>query len=448
MMQRENLIVELFSDLSQHGVVRPDLLWQIGVLVLVVVLAVLGSRYIKPRLHSEQRRWKWGSEGFSRVVFPLLALLGLLLGGLLLAPFYPLPHKLLAVAVVLFTAMVNIRTLVYVLRSTFNNAQWLIRSEKYIAGVIWTLYALHVVGVLADIVDALNSVSFKIGKINISMLGVINGVFSVALTLLVAMWLSRLIEQRLMGAALMDMNLRVVLAKLTRTLLVTLAVIIALPLVGIDPTVLSVFGGALGVGLGFGLQKIASNYVSGFIILLDRSVKLGDLIQIDSRQGVITGLTSRYVVLKGADGTESLVPNETLITSTVVNQSYNDRSVWIKLPISVAYESDLQLVMKLLVDATRGIERIVQEPPPRAFLENFGASAVDLSVGFWVKDPENGTLALKSQINERLWQSFREYRINIPFNRLDVVHFRPGDRLAGDGNLQGLGQQSPPDRGD
>ncbi|GAA5783973.1 mechanosensitive ion channel family protein [Chitiniphilus shinanonensis] len=443
MTPRENLLVELFSDLSEHGVIRPDLLWQIGLLVIAVGLALVGSHYLKPRLHSGHSRWKWGSEGLARVVFPLLALVGLLMGGLILAPFYPLPHKLLAIAVVLFTAMVNIRVLVYVLRSTFNNAQWLIRSEKYIAGIIWTLYALHVVGLLPEIVEALNSVSFKIGKINISLLGVINGLFSVALTLLVAMWLSRLIEQRLMGASLMDMNLRVVLAKLTRTFLVTLAVIVALPLVGIDPTVLSVFGGALGVGLGFGLQKIASNYVSGFIILLDRSVKLGDLIQIDARQGVITGLTSRYVVLKGADGTESLVPNETLITSTVVNQSYNDRSVWIKLPISVAYESDLQLVMKLLVDATRDIERIVQDPPPRAYLENFGASAVDLSVGFWVKDPENGTLALKSQINERLWLAFREHRINIPFNRLDVVHFRPNERLAGDGNLQGLGPDQP-----
>lgn len=445
MNERHNLVVSLLADINQFGLTHPHMLAQAGALLLAVVMALLGNRYLKPRLGLENSRWKHGGEGLMRIFFPLNALLLLWLFNFLLRFAWPAPHKLIDVAIVLLMAMVNIRVLVYVLRNAFNNPQWLQRGERYIAGLIWLLYALHVVGILPELAQELNAIKFAIGKTSISLLGIINGVLSVAGTLVVAMWLGRLFEARMMAASLIDMNVRVVSVKIAQSLLVVLAVIVALSLVGIDLTVLSVFGGALGVGLGFGLQKIASNYVSGFIILLDRSVKLGDLIQVDNRQGVITGLTSRYVVVKGADGTEALVPNETLITSTVVNQSYNARDVWIKMPVSVAYESDLGLVMKLLVDATQGFERIKADPAPRAFIENFAASGVDMSLGFWVKDPENGTLGLRSDINQRIWEAFRVHRISIPFNRLDVVHFRPAARMAGDGNLQGLVPDEVPD---
>ncbi|HSC80873.1 MAG TPA: mechanosensitive ion channel domain-containing protein [Chitinolyticbacter sp.] len=443
MTERQNLVVSLIADINRLGPGHPHLLAQVGLLLLALLLAALGNHYLKPRLGLENSRWKRGGEGLMRIFFPLNALLLLWLFNFLLRFAWAPPHKLIDVAIVLLMAMVNIRVLVYVLRNAFNNAAWLQRTERYIAGLIWLLYALHVVGILPELAEALNAVHFAIGKTSISLLNVINGVLSVAGTLVVAMWLGRLFEARMMAASLIDMNLRVVSVKIAQSLLVVLAVIVALSLVGIDLTVLSVFGGALGVGLGFGLQKIASNYVSGFIILLDRSVKLGDLIQVDNRQGVITGLTSRYVVVKGSDGTEALVPNESLITSTVVNQSYNARDVWIKMPVSVAYESDLDLVMKLLVDATAGFDRIKRDPAPRAFLENFAASGVDMSLGFWVKDPENGTLALRSDINQRIWQAFRTHRISIPFNRVDVVHFRPNSRQAGDGNLQGLDSGDP-----
>ncbi|SMC28817.1 Mechanosensitive ion channel [Andreprevotia lacus DSM 23236] len=436
--ERHNLVVELLAELNRSGALTASMLSQAGILLLALAVAWLSNRYFKPHLGLDHARWKFGGEGFSRVYFPVSALLLVLLGGAALTFAQPLPHHLLALASVLLTAMVNIRVLVYMLKHAFSQAQWVQRWEKYIAGIIWLIYALHVLGVLPEVADLLDGISFHLGKSRLSVLTILQGLASVAGTLLVAMWLGRLVESRLMAAQLMNLNARVVMVKVIQTLLVVLAVMVALPLVGIDLTVLSVFGGALGVGLGFGLQKIASNYISGFIILLDRSIKIGDLITIDNRQGVISGITARYVVLKGADGTESLIPNDTLVTSTVVNQSYTDRAVWVKMPVSVAYESDLELVLRLLESAVAGHPRIAAEPAPRGYVEAFADSAVNMSVGFWLQDPENGTLGLRSEINLKIWQLFREHGINIPFNRLDVVHFKPHERLAGDGNLQGL----------
>ncbi|KAF0811248.1 Mechanosensitive channel MscK [Andreprevotia sp. IGB-42] len=436
--ERHNLVVELIAELNRSGFLAPGIVWQAAVFVLALGLAWLSNHYFKPRLGLDHARWKFGGEGFSRVYFPLSALVLVLIGGITLRTVQPLPHHLLAIAMVLLTAMVNIRVLVYMLKHAFSQAQWVQRWEKYIAGVIWTIYALHVLGILPEVAELLDSISFHLGKSRISVLNILQGLVSVAGTMLVAIWLGRLFETRMMAAKMMDMSVRVVLVKVVQTLLVVFAVMIALPLVGIDLTVLSLFGGALGVGLGFGLQKIASNYVSGFIILIDRSIKIGDLVTIDNRQGVISGITARYVVLKSADGTESLIPNDTLVTSTVVNQSYNDRAVWVKLPVSVAYESDLELVMKLLEATTAGHPRIAPDPAPRAFVEAFAESAVNMSLGFWVRDPENGTLGLRSEINCKIWQAFRENGISIPFNRLDIVHFKPSSRLAGEGNLQGI----------
>ncbi|WP_283150739.1 mechanosensitive ion channel family protein [Silvimonas soli] len=444
MTPRENLVAELIGDINQHGWIRPDLVSQMGVVLVAVLAGVILYHFLKPQLYSEQSRWQWLGQGVIRLIFPLTALTVTKLGTVVLATIYPtIAFRLIGVADVLLLAMVNISVIAYLLRHVFNEAPWVGRWERRIAALIWLAYALHVVGILPEIADSLDDISFHLGHQRISVLTILQGLASVAGTMLVAMWLSRLAERWLMRADMLDTSLRVMLTKIIQTLLVVMAVLVALPLVGIDPTVLSVFGGALGVGLGLGLQKIASNYVSGFIILLDRSVRLGDLVQIGDRQGVISRLTSRYIVLKGLDGTEALVPNDTLVTSTVVNQSYTDKKIWTKLAFTVGYESDMDLVLQLLVQATEGLERVVQDPKPFPYLDSFGDSAVNVSVGFWIKDPENGQGSLKSEINLRVWHLFKRHGINIPFNRLDVVHFEPSNKLAGDGNLQGYAPPEP-----
>ncbi|QLI80647.1 mechanosensitive ion channel [Chitinibacter fontanus] len=424
-LERHNLLAKLVADVSQMGIMHPQMILQSVLLLLCWGGAYWFSRRILRHQSVQDMRWKTGGDGLKRVLFPLLALALVSAANLSLHFIDGQTNSLLRVANLLMLAMVNIRILVYIIRRVFEGAQWVQQWEKYISLMIWVLYVLHVVGILPEVLQTLDTISFDAGKVHISVLTVLQGIISVGATLLLAMWLGRTIEHRLMLADVMEMNVRVVLVKIMRSALVVIAVLLSLSLVGIDLTVLSVFGGALGVGLGFGLQKIASNYVSGFIILLDRSIKMGDLISVDNRQGVISGLTSRYIVLKAADGTESLVPNDTLITQTVVNQSYNDRSVWVGLPVSVAYDSDLEQVMQLMISVTKNNPRILAEPAPGAFVTAFADSGINLTLGFWLADPENGQMGLKSELNLKIWRAFKEYGIEIPYPRRDVMLLSP-----------------------
>jgi len=420
-IEQHNLLAKLIQDINAYGVFHPQFLIQGALLLICWSGAYWFSRSLLKQYHGQTVKWKVGEDGIRRVLFPVLALILVSAANLGLHLIEGRTNSLLRVANLLMLAMVNIRILVYLLRLAFDGSDWVKQSEKYIAGSIWVAYVLYVVGILPEVLEVLDSLSFNAGPIHISVLTVIQGLLSVGVTLLLAMWVGRLLEQRLMSASLMDMNVRVVLVKVMRSLLIVLAVLASLAMVGIDLTVLSVFGGALGVGLGFGLQKIASNYVSGFIILLDRSVKLGDVIAVDNRQGVISKLTSRYVVLKAPDGTESLVPNETLITSTVVNNSYYERSIWIGLPVQIAYSSDLEMVMKLLPTVTLGNERILQDPAPGVMILAFADNGINLTLGFWLKDPENGQGGLRSDLYLKIWQLFKQHGIEIPYPRRDIT---------------------------
>jgi len=223
-----------------------------------------------------------------------------------------------------------------------------------------------------------------------------------------------------MGVTSLTPNSRVVVSRLLKALLAVVAVLVALSLVGIDLTVLSVFGGALGVGLGLGLQRIASNYVSGFIILLDRSLTIGDMITVDKYYGAVSQINTRYTVIKSLDGTETIVPNEMLVSSPVINHSYTDRKVRVAVKVSVAYAADVDRALQVLVDAARSQPRVLAEPAPASFITGFGADGIDLEVGFWIRDPEEGTLAVRSDIARGLLQRFKDENIEIPFPQRDI----------------------------
>lgn len=429
MSTRHNLVSEFYQDLVEQGLLRTEVLAQAAVILFALLVAWLLERAVQRHAAAAhpERREHIGHEGFVRIFFPLAALTLTWLSGLVLGQWFSGSLKLIKLAGILLLAMVNIRLLVFLMRRAFDGADWVRRSERIIAATIWTAYALHVIGILPELWQLLDEIQFHIGKGQVSVLNILQALTSVAITVLAALWIGREIERRLMSAEVMDVSLRVMVIKVVRALLIVMAVLIALPLVGIDLTVLSVFGGALGVGLGFGLQKIASNYVSGFIILMDRSVKIGDVVQIDNRLGVITQLTSRYIVLKAGDGTEALIPNETLITSTVVNQSYNDRLIRIALPIQVAYGSDLALVQTLLQQAAKAEPRVVDAPEPAVFVKGFGENGIDLELGVWIKDPENGQLPVRSSVNLQIWQLFQAHGIEIPYphRELRVIHAKP-----------------------
>ena len=401
------LLLALWRDL--HDI---DVLWQIGVIGAALLVAWSVSRLIEPRLARAQGGLEITLGGLQRLQFPLTALVVVLVGRTVLRQWHGV--SLLDVAVPLLTALAIVRVTVYALRRAFSPGGWLRSSERLIAWVVWLGFAVYITGLAPDVIAFFDGIAFHIGNTRISLLLILQAALVISVTLLTALWLGSMVESRLMGAQTLDLNLRVVLAKFTRALLAVVALLIALPAVGLDLTLLSVFGGALGVGLGFGLQKIASNYVSGFIILMDRSVSLGDMISVDRFSGQISKMTARYVVLRGLDGTETLVPNETLVTSPVVNNSYSDPSICTTLTVSIDYSADPEAALRIMEDAARRQARVMRKPPPAATIRQLAERGIELELGFWVEDPQLGIGPLRSELLRDILRGFRENGIAFP----------------------------------
>jgi small-conductance mechanosensitive channel len=410
-----NLLANLWSDL--HNIA---FLWQVAAAGASLLLAWLAGKVLHPRIASMESSPAVGRDAMAAIQFPIVALLLILITRTVMGG----SQTLLDLMVALLTAAIIIRLVVVMLRQVFAPSGWRDTLIRFIATAVWIGFALYVAGLLPDLLKFLDGLGFAVGKQRISLLLIMQAVLSVLATLLIALWLGRVIEARAMAAADLDINLRVMISKLAQALLVLIAILITLPAVGIDLTVLSVFGGALGVGLGFGLQKIASNYISGFIILMDRSVSLGDLVTIDQHTGTLVKMTARYVVVRSLSGVEAIIPNDTLITSTVVNHSYTDKRVRQSIPVQVGYECDLEHAMRILVEAAQRQTRVLADPAPKALITKFSDNGVDLELGFWVDDPQAGTAVLRSDLHLDIWREFGKHQIEIPYPQRTV-------RLAG-----------------
>jgi len=409
------LLRSLWADLQDQRI-----LWQVATIVISLLVATGFSYLVRPRLRGvggTKLRFELGS--LRRLVLPLSALLLVLAGREVLLHFQP-NVSLLNVAIPLLTAMAVISVVVYLQRLIFAPGKLLATFERTIVWLVWICFALYVLGIAPQILEYFDNVGFKFGGHRISLLLIAEAVIWIVIALLLALWVGRLLEDRLMSAQGMDMTLRVMLTKLMRALLVLVAVLVVLPLVGIDLTALSVFGGALGVGLGFGLQKIASNYISGFIILLDRSVTIGDLVTIEKHTGRLSKMTARYVVVRALDGTEAIIPNETVITSAVINQSYTDRKVAIAMSVQISYESDLELAMQILREVAKRHPRVLPEPVPAVLIKAFADNGIDLELAAWVEDPEQGKTNLRSEIYYGIWQEFKARGVVIPYPQREV----------------------------
>ncbi|MBI4988181.1 MAG: mechanosensitive ion channel [Rhodocyclales bacterium] len=408
-----HLLSDLWSDLQQ-----PDMLWQVATLGFCLGLAWLAARALRREPTVIEGAWRTGHRGLNRILFPLFALGLVLLARLVLRQWHHV--NLLNVALPLLGSFAVIRAVMFALRQAFAPSGWLAAFERMLALTVWSVVALHILGLLPELIGALESVGFSVGKQRLSLWLLLQGVVTVLVTLLLALWGGGLIEARLLKADSIDGNLRLVFARLSKALLILLAVLISLPLVGIDLTALSVFGGALGVGIGFGLQKIASNYVSGFIILLDRSIRLGNVISVDKVSGEVTQITTRYTVLRGNNGVEAIVPNDVLIGSVVQNETYTNPRVRLALTVQVGYAGDPERAMALLVEAARRHPRVLAEPAPKAYLVRFADSGIELELGFWIADPQEGSLNIKSDIGVDIWRAFRQEGIEIPYPRQEV----------------------------
>ncbi|WP_043463048.1 mechanosensitive ion channel family protein [Azovibrio restrictus] len=411
--QTTRLLMELWDDF-QH----PDFYWQILILLGCLGLAWLISRRLRQHLEGLPDRMGL-VQALVGQAFPLLAVLLLVLSKAVAQEF--LPVHMLKVAVPLLLSLAVVRAVHHMLQRSFPRARWLGSIGRLFSILIWGWLALYLSGAADEVIRTLEMVGFTIGKQQINLWMILNGLVVVMLTLLASLWAASLVEARLMGATEMDSSLRIVLVRVSKALFVLVSVLLSFSLVGIDITALSVFTGALGVGLGLGLQKIASNYVSGFIILLDRSIRLGNIIQLDAQtSGTVTQITTRYTVLKNMVGQEFIVPNEALVANIVLNQTYSDTRVRVTTSVSVAYDADLDKVVALLEDIARAQPRVLQDPPPRALVTLFADSGINIDLGFWINDPDQGSGALRSDINMEIWRRFREQGIEIPYPQREV----------------------------
>lgn len=406
-------MIELWADFW-----KPEILWQLAALALCLLAAGKLSQWIRlPRIEASGV-WRLGVGGLKRMLFPLLALLLVLVARAVLQRWHHV--NLLNLVVPLLGSLALIRVVFYALRHVFAPGGMLAAFERTIAMLVWGVVALHIVGVLPQVVEFLEGVTFSIGRQHISLWLVLQALFWVLLTLLAALWGGSAIEARLMRAETLHSSLRAVFSRLSKVMLLLLAVLIVLPVVGIDLTVLSVFGGALGVGLGFGLRKVVSNYISGFIILLERSIRLGDYITADNFYGEVKGITTRHVVLRSPDGREAIIPNETLITTTVISHTYSDKRVRLGIPVQVAYDSDVERAIVVLNQAAAAHPRVLAAPPPAAHIARFADSGIDMELGFWIEDPEAGRQNVCSDISRAILAAFRKEAISIPFPQREV----------------------------
>jgi small-conductance mechanosensitive channel len=413
----DNLLTRLITDSENLG-----LLWQLGVLAVSGLLALGAMRLAKPYFAHPNPLWPAGRAGLRRVGFPLAMLLAVLVGRAIVEHWLANTH-LLNLAVPLLLSLVGVRLAVYVLRYVFEPRTTLRIWERGAVWLIWGVFALHITGLLPRIHATMEALSFQSGSYRFSLLQLFQAAVVLVVAVIVALMLARVIENRLMGVTRMNLSLRMALSKTVRTVLLIVAVLIALPAVGIDLTVLSVFGGALGVGIGFGLQKVASNYISGFIILLDRSVRIGDVITVDNKYGEVSQINTRYTLLHSPDGAKSIVPNEMLIAQTVINHSLTQPNVRVALSLQVAYDTDLEQAEALMLDAAREHGRVIlddPENPPRVLLKEFADSGIVLELAVSI-DGHKGQGGVRSDLNWAIWRRFKAAGIEIPLPQR-VVH--------------------------
>lgn len=415
-MTQNDPALTLFRDLLAD-VRAPGFLWQLLALAACLGAAWLIERWWRARHAEGTGRLK---DAGSRLVFPLsgMLLVGAMRLALALANFTHV--NLLKLAMPLLGSLALVRSVVFVLRQAFPAATWLTAWERIIATAVWGWVALYLTDLLPHVIDALEQVDFALGRQRVNLWMIAHGLFTVFLTVVVALWIAGIIEARLMRVDTLDSSLRIVGVRVAKALLTVVAIVSSLSLVGIDMTALSVFTGALGVGLGLGMQKIASNYVSGFIILLDRSIRLGNVVQVGADVGQVTRITTRYTVLKNTTGTECIVPNDVLISSVVQNQTYSDTRLRLATTVGVAYGTDLDLAMRLMAEAASSQRRVLADPAPRALLTLFGDSSIQLELGFWIADPEAGKGGVTSDVNLAVWRAFRDNGIEIPFPQREV----------------------------
>ena len=400
----------IFSEISQSA------FWfQVAALVISIILSLVVSKAIGHKLLAweslfqedtiKDKFWCFVLRLVSKLLFSVFAALFLSLQAYVIADKGLLPEhnfNLINIGYQVFYAW----ALLVLLMQVFESSRYLEQLRCPLYSLFWILAFLQIIGVLPKFIQAMRGINLPIGTDSLTLWALFVGIFTVIVAIIVAQWLSNLCNNALASAKDIDDNFKIVLSRLINVAFIILAIIISLSSVGLDLTILSVFGGAIGVGLGFGLQKIASNYISGFIILFDHSVKIGD---------------TRYSVLRNFSGEEMIIPNENFVTQNVKNFTFTDRASVSSIETSIGYECDLDRALAILVEVAKKQERILADPQPWAVMTGFGNDGLNLKLSFWVRDPERGTSVLRSTIMKEVLERFNEENISIPYTIRDVT---------------------------
>ena len=422
------------SDLVAAEVSQSSFWYQVEAIIGAIILSLLVSRFLAYRI----RRWEeyFSKENVThsiarfclqlarRLFFSIFAALFLSLGASVIADQHLLTEKsfnLINIGYQIFYAWALLVFMIQLFTTFVPTDSLLQQIKKPLYVMFWILAILEIVGILPKFIQALRAINLPIGSDSLTLWALIVGAITILISLLVAHWLSNLCDSALNSAKDIDNNLKIVLSRLIHIAFMAVAVLISLSTMGLDLTILSVFGGAIGVGLGFGLQKIASNYISGFIILFDHSVKIGDTVEVAGFNGKITQIKTRYSVLRNFSGEEMIIPNETFVTQNVKNFTFTDRASVATVETSIGYECDVNRALAILVEIARRQSRVLESPTPWAVVSGFGNDGINLKLSFWVKDPENGTSVLRSSIMKEVLERFNAEKISIPYTIRDVT---------------------------
>jgi small-conductance mechanosensitive channel len=412
-------------DKLVQGLGHPGMPLEFAVL-LGCLASAFGICWLIGRKQPADSVW-FGRAVIDGLLFPLLALVLTYTATLVLALSQPV--VLLKVAIPILVSLAGIRFLARVFTVVFPHSGVARMVERLFSWLAWIAAVLWIIGLLPAVMAEMDSIRFAFGKSKISLLSVVQGILSSGVVLVVALWISAALEKRVLNRGIDDLSLRKVASNAIRSILLLVGLLFALSAVGVDLTALSVLGGAIGVGVGFGLQKLAANYVSGFVILFERSIRIGDTVKVDNFEGVVTDIKTRYTLIRGGNGREAVIPNEKLITERVENLSLADTRVQLTSDVAVGYDSDPSQVQHILCGAALACEGVLREPKPVAHLAKLGADGLEFSLHYWIDHLASNQAAVRSMVNLGLLKGLRAADIDIPYPQR-VVHVKQEPEAA------------------
>ena len=389
---------------------------------LLLVLLVIGTAFLAEYLIRRRLSRKYIADNQSNLkdifkLFRPVLMLAVLFSAMYFLREGDLQWRLLYFANSVLILLVIARLAIIFTRYILKPGPWLRPFENIFAGIIVTGYLAYEFGILKQIQDKLHSIKFVISEQDITMLVIIETILGIFIAILFAMTIARFIENQIMNVKSKNFrpNQRIVVIKILKILLYIFAIVLVLTSLGIDLSFLTVFGGAFGLGLAFGFQKVAANYISGFLLLSDESIRVGDMIDISGEYGRVTAIKSRYTAVKRLDGIEVLIPNEQLLTSEITNLTFSNTTVKIPLELQISYESSIEKAMEVILKVCHAEDRVIQDPKPKVFVKEFADSGINLHIACFVVDPNNGFLELKSDIYRAVFEEFKKNDIEIPY---------------------------------